>query len=322
MFFRVLAAFAALLMLASSSSGAADGKVPRIGFLTRMFHTPALKEAFHQGLRELGYVEGKNIVVEWRNAARDEELQALAAELVRMKVDLIVTSSTPAAHAAVQATKTIPIVFTATGDPVATGLVTSLAKPGTNATGVSIMTTEVASKRLDLLHQLAPRAQRVVFIANLRNPASQVAIKALHRVAQALGIEVEALDVREPPQLASALRSATWKSADAAYVGGDLFFLGAGETIAQAVRSARMPAVFPWREYHEYGVVMSFGANLKDVMRRGAYYVDRVLKGAKPADLPVEQASQFELVIDLRAARAMGIEVPQTLLQRADEVLR
>jgi putative ABC transport system substrate-binding protein len=317
-----LIALGAAFWTIARSSSALENRLPRIGLLTRMLPNRSLIDGFHQGLRELGYVEGTNILVEWRNASADDELPALAAELVRMKVDVIVTSSTPAARAAVEATKSIPIVFTATGDPVATGLVASLARPGHNATGVSIMTTELVSKRLDFLHQLAPQARRVVFLANFGNPSTQAARASLHASAQSLGIKLEPLDVRRPQQLADALRSAAWKSADAALISGELSHLGHGAMIAQAVRAARKPAIFPWREYHEYGVVMSYGPVLKDVLGRGAYYVDKILKGANPSELPVEQISKFDLVIDLRAARSMGIVVPKTLLYRADEVIR
>jgi putative ABC transport system substrate-binding protein len=226
------------------------------------------------------------------------------------------------ARAALEATKTIPIVFTAAGDPVATGLVSSLARPGANATGVSIVTTELVSKRLDLLHQLAPRARGVVFLANFANPATAMSIGPLRASARALGIKLETLDVRHGEAVANALRSATWKSADAAIIGGDIYFIGEGARIAQAVRDAKMPAIFPWREYHTFGAVMSYGVDLTGVFRRAAYFVDRILKGAKPSDLPVEQVSTFDLIIDLRVAREMGIKVPQELLFRADQVIR
>jgi putative ABC transport system substrate-binding protein len=317
------AAVAAALGLLLAASGVAGDKMPRIGLLTLMLPNPSLKEAFQQGLHELGYVEDNNIVVEWRNAiSSDEELPALAAELVSSKVDVIVTESTSATRAALQATKTIPIVFAAAGDPVRTGLVESLARPGANATGVSILATELASKRLDFLHQLAPSARRVVYLTDLGNPGSRVALGPLQALAKTLGIKLETLDVRNPQGVDSALRSAAWKSADAVQMGGGIFFLGQGAKIAQDVRASKRPAIFPYREYHEFGVLMSYGADLKGVFRRAAYYVDRILKGAKPSELPVEQISKFDLVIDLRVAREQGIKVPQELLFRAEEVIR
>jgi putative ABC transport system substrate-binding protein len=287
-----------------------------------MFPDRSLIEGFHEGLRELGYVEGKNIRIEWRNSVRDDELAALAAELVGMKPNVIVTATTPAALAAIQATKTIPIVFTAAGDPVSTGLVVSLAAPGRNATGVSILTTELISKRLDLLHQLVPSSRRVVYLVNAANPASRLSIGFLRETAKRLHIEVKTLNVRQPEAVENGLDSAIWKSADAALIGSDLIFVGQAATIAQAVRAANLPAIFPWREYHKHGVLISYGANLKEVLRRGAYYVDKVLKGAKPGDLPVEQVSKYELVINLHVAREMNIKMPQELLLRADEVIR
>ena len=288
-----LIAVGAALWAVARTGSALENRLPKIGLLTRMLPSRSLIDGFQQGLRELGYEEGKNILIEWRNAsAGDDELSALAAELVRMKVDVIVTSSTPAALAAVGATKSIPIVFTATGDPVATGLVASLARPGSNATGVSIMTTELVSKRLDFLHQLAPQAQRAVFLANFGNPSTQAARASLHASAQSLGIRLEQLDVRRPQQLEDAFRSANWKSAEAVLISGELSSLAHGAMIARAVRAAGKPAIFPWREYHEYGVVMSYGPILKDVLGRGAYYVDKILKGANPAELPVEQISK------------------------------
>ena len=318
-----LAAISAALALLLAASCPAGDKVTRIGLLTRMLPNPSLTGAFQEGLRELGYVEGKNIVVDTRNSiGSDEELLALAAELVSSKVDVIVSESTPATRAALAATKTIPIVFAAVGDPVGTGLIESLARPGANATGVSILNTELNSKRLDLLHQLAPSARHVVLVNDYGNPSVRVGIGPLQALAKTLGIRLELLDVRSPGGVDSALRSAAWKSADAVQMGAGMFFIGQGAKIAQDMRASRRPAIFPYREYHDFGVLMSYGVDLKAVFRRAAYYVDRILKGAKPSELPVEQISKFDLVIDLRVAREQGIKVPQELLYRADEVIR
>ena len=252
-----LTAVSAAMGLLLAASGATEDKVTRIGLLTRMSPIPSLTEAFGQGLRELGYVEGKSIVVVTRNSiSSDEELPALAAELVNSKVDVIVTVGTPATRATLAATKTIPVVFAAVGDPQGAGLVESLARPGGNATGVSMLNTELNSKRLDLLHQLAPSARHVVIVTDYGNPSVTVGIGPLQALAKTLGIKLEALDVRNPRGVDSALRSAAWKSADAVQVGGSVFFIGQGAKIAQDVRASKRPAIFPYREYHDFGVLM------------------------------------------------------------------
>lgn len=315
-----LAAISAGLALLLPASDAAEDKVTRIGLLTRMLPNPSLTEAFHQGLRDLGYVEGGNIVVEWRNAVgSDDELISLAAELVRSKVDIIVSESTPATRATLHATKTIPVVFIV-GDPLGAHLVDSLARPGANATGVSILSSELISKRFDFLHQLAPSARRVALLADLAN--QRTFLGPLQAATKALGIQLQTVDVSNPQRIDTALRSAAWKSADAVQVGGGIFLIGQGAKIAQDLHLSKRPAIFPYREYHEFGVLMSYGADLKTVFRRAAYYVDKILKGTKPSELPVEQISKFDLVIDLRVAREQGIKVPQELLFRADEVIQ
>ncbi len=310
------------LWLAHATPGTPQGKVPRIGFLTRC---PVWfdEQGFKQGLRELGYVEGKTILIEWRRILENvDQLHPAADELVRSGVDVMVTCSTEATRAAIDATKTIPIVFTGLGDPVVAGLAASIAKPEANATGVSVLATELYPKRLDLLRQLVPHARRVAFIVNLSSPGSAVALKPLEAASKTLNIQLKVYNTRTAQEVESALRTMPWTSIDGLLSAGDSVVAGQGAKIAQAVRKARVPAVFPWRQFHEYGVLMSYGPDPKDLMRRGAYYVDRILKGAKPADLPIEQASKVDLVIDLRVARETGIKVPQELLYRADEVIR
>ena len=320
----LLAIFGAALALSLAAGGAAADRIPRIGFLTGMPPWPA-EEGFREGLRELGYVEGKNIFIEWRRPREgDEGLQPLAAELVRMKVDIIVTFRTPPARAALSATNTIPVVFIGVADALRSGLVTNLARPGANGTGVSLLSSELALKRLDLLRQLAPHATTVAYLTNRANLVTGPQVVDMRSAAAALGIDLEVFDVRsaKEAEVDAALREIPWKTIGALQVGGDWILIPQGAKLAKAVRDARIPAIFPYREYHEHGVVMSYGPNLRDVLRRGAYYVDRLLKGAKPSDLPVEQVSKIELIIDLRAARSMGIRVPQTLLYRADQVIR
>ena len=310
------------LCLAFAAPAEAQQGIPHIGFLSHCTSSFD-EEGFKQGLRELGYVEGKTIDIAWRRFLTDaKQLRFAADELVRAKVAIIVTCSTPATRAALEATRTIPVIFAAAGDPVATGLAASLSSPGANATGVSIQGSDLAAKRLDLLRQLAPRARRVAFIATRSNSGSIPAMQALNAAAKTLHIKLETYNTRSAEALDSALRAIPWKSIDGALVGADLVTLARGEKIAQAIRKARLPAVFPWRQFHEYGALISYGPDSRQLMRRGAYYVDKILKGAKPADLPVEQVSKVDLVIDLRVARETGIEVPPELLYRADEVIR
>jgi ABC-type uncharacterized transport system substrate-binding protein len=319
-----LARFGVVLALSFATSDAAPDRIPRVGVLTSMPPWSA-EDGFREGLREFGYVEGKNILIEWRRSREgDEGLEPLAAELVRMKTDVIVTFRTPPTRAALKATSTIPVVFTGVADALQSGLVTSLARPNANATGITLLSTELAPKRLDLLRQLAPRARKVAYLVNRANQVSVPQVDALRKAALALGLDLEIFDVRNAGQteVAAAVREMQRKAVDALIVGSDAILLSSGAKIAQAVHAGKIPAIFPWREYHEYGVVMSYGPDLRDGLHRGAYYVDRLLKGAKPADLPVEQVSKVELIIDLRAARSMGIRVPETLLYRADQVIR
>jgi putative ABC transport system substrate-binding protein len=320
---RILLAVGAASWLVPQQRSFAEGKLPRIGFLSPLPPNVSLEAGLGEGLSELGYIEGSNILIERRHAHHaDEELLRLAQDLVQVNVDIMVTLSSQAARAAVAATKKIPVVFTLVGDPVATGLVSSLAKPGANATGVSLLATELAPKRLDILRQLAPRTQQVVHIINLGNPSSAQQVAPLRAAAKALGIKLDIIDVRNPRELEATLRASAWRAADAMLIGGDTLFVVEGAKIAQAVRHAKIPAIFPWRDFHEYGVLISYGPALKDVLRRGAYYVDKILRGAKPSDLPVEQVSKFDLVVNLRLAQSMRITVPQELLYRADEVFR
>ena len=242
-------------------------------------------------------------------------------ELVQTKPDLIVTFGTPAARAALEATKTIPVVFIGAADAVGTGLVPSLARPGGNATGVSLLGTELGSKRLDLLRQLAPRARRVAYLVDLANPASAVQAKSLNAAALSLGIKLETFNATNAGEISKALRTIPWKQIDGVLIGGDPIFLAEGAKIARAVRAGKVPALFPYRDFHEYGVLMSYSPDLREVIRLSAHYVEKILKGANPADLPVEQVSKVDLIVDLRVADELGINVPQEILFRADEVM-
>ena len=316
-----LNALGAAPWLAAAVYSAAQEKVPKIGFLGRVESHSEAKEGFQQGLRELGYVEGKNIVIEWRTTlGYEDELRPLAAELVQIAPDVIVTYGTPAARAVLEETKIIPVVFAGVGDPIATGLVANLARPEANGTGVSLLSSELGVKRLDLLRQLVPRARRVAYLVDLANPSGAVQAKAVQATAQSLGIKLDTYNARNAAGIEAVLRAIPWKSTDGMLVGA-VFFTDAAK-IAKAVRAARVPAVFSFPSFHEHRVLMSYGPDLRKVSSRAAYYVDRILKGAKPSDLPVEQVSQIELIIDLRVARELGIKVPQELLFRADRVIR
>ena len=279
------------------------------------------EEGLRQGLRELGYVEGRNLTIERRLAATNDALQSGAADLVRSRVDLIVAFSTAAARAALSETSTIPVVFIS-GDPVGTNLAESLARPGANGTGVSTLSTELIPKRLELLRQVAPRMRRVILLGNPTTPLYAGALKAAQEAALTLHVHIIALDARNADELNMALQAIQRSSADAFIAGSDLLFLANKKKIAVAVVKAKLPGMFPWRDYHEAGVLMSYGASPKELGRQAAAYVDKILKGAKPAELPIEQMSKYELVIDLRVARELGIKVPQDLLLRADEVIR
>ena len=301
----------------------AEDKIARIGFLARARPEWSEMRGLDEGLRERGYIEGKNILIERRyTLAFDDELSSLAVELVRANPDVIVTYGTPSAVAVRNATKTIPIVFTAAGDPLATGLAASLARPGGNATGVSIISTELSAKRLDLLKQLAPRLRKATYLSAVSNPFSASGVRSMQAAAKALQLKLDVVNVRRHEDVAAAIGAMSWKSIGGLVVGGDPIFLAEGARIAEAVRKARVPAVFPWRQFQEYGVVMIYDTDLKDVLRRGAYFVDRILKGTSPAELPVEQVSTTTLIIDLRAAREQRIKVPEELVYRADQVIR
>jgi putative ABC transport system substrate-binding protein len=296
--------------------------MPRIGVLLPQILASPAEAGLREGLREQGYVEGQNIAVEWRRIGNSvEDAMPHAIELVRSKPDLILALSTAAARAVMQTTSTIPIVFQS-GDPIATGLTGSLARPSANATGVSVATPQLTAKRLDLVHQLIPHARRVAFLRNPSNAVLPAQFAEAQKAARQLGLRLETFDARGTDDLDAALRALQRSAPHAVLVASDLGLLTEKAKITSAIRKARIPAVFPWKEYHEDGALMSYGPDLKDTLRLAASYVARILKGAKPADLPVEQVSQFELIIDLRLARELKLEVPQSLLLRANEVIR
>jgi putative ABC transport system substrate-binding protein len=293
-----------------------SGKTARIGFLVRV-STPF--DAFREGLRELGYVEGQNIAIEYRSAdGKDERLPGLAAELVRLKVDVIVAVSPPATEAAKQATSTIPIVFPVSGDPVAEGFVASLARPGGNLTGLATIGPELVGKQLELLKAVAPKVSRV---AVLQSPSQQVQRQA-EDAARALGVQLQVLKARTSSEIEAAFASMRSQRAGAVLVMRDaLFFAQQTQIVALAAKS-RLPAVYGFREQAEAGGLMAYGASTPQLFRRAATYVDKILKGAKPADLPVEQPTKFELVINLKTAKTLGLTIPPSLLGQADQVIQ
>jgi putative ABC transport system substrate-binding protein len=301
-------------------------KVARIGYLgDTPAASPHLREAFLQGVRDLGYVEGRNVVIEYRYAeGKRERLPALAAELVARKVDVIVAPNTPQALAAKQATRTLPIVFTVAADPVASGLVTSLARPGGNVTGLSILAPELIGKCLEQLTQAVPGVSRVAVLwqpGAVGERTEKDMLKGAGVAARALGVRLQFVEARGPENFDSAFSEMTRARAGALTVlGTPMFSTERGHLVDLAAKN-RLPAVYPWREFVDAGGLMSYGPNLADSFRRAATYVDKILKGAKPADLPVEQPTKFELVINLKTAKTLGLTIPQSVLGRADEVI-
>ena len=298
-------------------------KVPTVGFLGQS--TPLGESeraaAFAQRLRELGWVEGRTIAIEYRWAAgRNERLAEIAAEFVQLKMDVIVTGGTPPVLAAMQATSIIPVVFASAGDPVGTGLVASLARPGGNVTGLSVLAVDLASKRLDLLREVVSGFGRLAIMGNVGNPIILNELAELQAAAGRLGLQVDRLEIQRPQDIAPALEAVKGR-ADAVYVCQDLLTVGNRMRINTLALGARLPVMHASREHIEAAGLMSYGPNFLDLYRRAGDYVDKILRGAKPGDLPVEQPTKFDLVINLTTARALGLIIPELLLARADEVI-
>jgi putative ABC transport system substrate-binding protein len=316
----LIAAATTLSMLPVLAPAGAAPTIVRIGVL--MPSGSDSETGLREGLSELGYIEGENLRIESRPYAQSTDaLQSAAADLVRSGVDVIVAVGTQAARAALSATSTIPVVFLS-GDPVASGLAASLARPGANATGVSTQTTELMAKRLELLRQIVPRIRRANLLVNPDNPLHAAVLDETRKVARTLRIDIIPLNARNADELDAALRGIRRNGADAFIVTSDTFFRVSKDKIGNAVRKAKLPTLVPTKDYQGDGVLMSYGPSLSWGAHRAAAYVDKILKGARPAELPIEQVSKFELVIDLRAAHELGIKVPQELLVRADEVIR
>ena len=322
----VVALLAIFLLAAPLAADAqAPAKVPRIGYLTPRSLTDStyLLESLRQGLRELGYVEGQTIAIEYRFAEeRPERLPALAAELVRLKVDVIVTGASPAPEAAKQATSAIPIVFAVAADPVATGLVASIARPGGNITGLANMATEVVGKQLELLKEVVPKVSRVAILWNPNNLGQSAVLRGAEGAARTLGLQLHIVQAHTPAEIDAAFAAMRSQHTGGVLVLRDGLFLAQRTQVAALATKSRLPAIYGFRESAEAGGLMAYGANVPLMYRRAATYVDKILKGAKPADLPVEQPTKFDLVINLKAAKALGLTIPPSLLQRADEVIQ
>jgi len=300
------------------------GKVPRIGFLFYGSPGPSPEiDAFRQGLRELGCIEGQNITIEYLFASgRVERLPELAAELVRLKLDVIVTPGTPASVAAKQATSTIPIVFAGVADAVGAGLVVNFARPGGNITGLTGISAELGGKRLELLNKVAPKPSRVAVLYNPADRSNVLVLKELQESARALRLTLQPLGVRGPGEFEGAFVAMSRKGAHALFGAAGVLTTEHRKTIVDLAAKSRIPAMWGERQFVDAGGLMSYAVNFYDQVRRAATYVDKILKGAKPADLPVEQPTKFELVINLKTAKALGLTVPPSLLQRADEVIQ
>ena len=279
--------------------------------------------AFRQGLRDAGYVEGRDFVIEWRSANGDyARVPELAADLVQRRVDVIVTESTVAAKAVKKATSTIPIVMAIVADPVGSGLVTSLAHPGGNVTGVSLMTAELAVKRLQLLKDAIPGLTRVAVLWNPGTPFHKQAVEDLNAVAPSLSLELKFVSALKPDDVGPAISTVIQAHAQALYVLDDPLFFAHRMTLLKLASQARLPVVYGERSFVDAGGLMSYGTNIGDLIRRSAGYVVKILKGAKPGDLPIEQPTKFELVVNLKTAKALGITIPESILLRVDEVIK
>jgi ABC-type uncharacterized transport system substrate-binding protein len=324
-----LTAILALTLLTAPVAAEAQpvGNIPRIGYLVGNPATasPRLAEAFREGLRELGRVEGKNIVIEYRFAeGKFELLPALAADLVRQKVDVLVGDSTPSSVAARDTTRTIPIVFAASADAVGSGLVASLARPGGNVTGLSFLGPETVAKCLQLLKEAVPGITRAAVLSHTGNPSEatrKIILKETEAAARALAMRLQFLEVRGPDEFERAFSEMARARVGGLVVVTSAMFLSERRRLVELAAKNRLPAVYPWREPVDAGGLLAYGPNLPDLYRRAAGYVDRILKGAKPADMPVEQPTKFELVINLKTAKALGLTLPPSVLARADEVI-
>ena len=314
--------FVVVLAVAVITEAQQPKKVHRIGFLApgSLSAYSTQIEAFRHGLRDLGYIEEKNIAVEYRYPERN--FDQLAGELVRLKLDVIVVGGMAAIRAVKQATSTIPIVMAAVGDAVGSGFVTSLARPGGNITGLSFLSPEVRGKQLELLKELFPKVSRVVVFHDPTFYPVSKSLTEMEIVSRSLGLQVQFLEVRSPDEFEGAFKIAVEKRAGALLISAHPVFSVNRKRLADLVAKGGLPAMYPWREFVEAGGLIAYGPSLEDLYRRAAVYVDKILKGTKPADLPVEQPTKFEFIINLKAAKQIGLTIPQSVLYRADKVIK
>jgi len=300
-----------------------QGKVWRVGFLIPTSSNASRYHAFPQGMRELGYVEGRNLVIELRSAeGKFERLPDLATELVKLKPDVIVTGGSPATSAAQKATITVPIVMAATNDAVLSGFVKSLARPGGNITGISDLALDLSAKDLEILLSVMPKLSRLAVLINPGNLSLATIVKSLQTAALKTAVEILPSEARTPQEIENAFSMMIRQKAGAVFVPIDAFFIQQAGQIADLVAKYRIPSMFLAREHVEAGGLMCYGPSLNECYRQAATYVDKILKGAKPGDLPVEQPTKFELVINLKTAKALGLTIPQSVLLRAEEVIQ
>jgi putative ABC transport system substrate-binding protein len=314
-----------LLTAVSIAQAQQPAKIPRIGYLSGppLSVIVARIEAFRQGLRDLGYVEGKNIIIEWRSAdGKFDRLPELAADLVRFKVDVIVSPGPTDTRAAKNATNTIPIVMAQDSDPVGSGFVASLARPGGNITGLASLSPEMSGKQLELLKEIVPKLSRLAIIGNSTNPGDAQALRETVLAAGSFGVYLQYLDVLDPRAIESTFQAATKGRADALLVLGNPLLNAYRKQVVDLTVKHRLPATYTRPEFVEAGGLMTYGTSYTDLSRRAAMYVDKILRGAKPADLPVEQPRKFEFVINLKTAKQIGLTIPPNVLARADKVIR
>jgi putative tryptophan/tyrosine transport system substrate-binding protein len=321
----LLALSATLFALCLPADAQQQTKVPRIGYLggASLSAIPKRVEAFREGLRELGYVEGKNIVIEWRWAeGKPDRLPDLAAELVRLKVDLIISAGPVVTPSLKAATKTIPIVMAQDNDPVGNGFVASLARPGGNITGLATLAPELSGKQLELLKEIIPKLSRVAVLGSSTEPGNAQTLREIELAAEALKLKIQSLDVLGPKDFETAFQGAKKGRAEASLVLVSSVFNSHRTQVIEYAAKSQLPAIFYTAEYAELGGLMAYGTSYTDLYRRTATYVDKILKGAKPADLPIEQAKKFEFVINLKTAKQIGLTIPPNVLARADRVIR
>ena len=324
---KILSFALAAVILASAHLAEAQqpAKVPRVGLLLQGTSTSLMTrlEGFQQGLREQGYVEGKNITLEQRfDEDMEERLPTLAADLVQLRVDVIVAAATPAVKAAKQATVTIPIIIVHSADPVALGLVASLARPGGNVTGLSSASPDYSGKQLELLKEAVPKLSRIAVLWNAANPGTAIAFREMQDAARALKLPLQSLQVRQTEDLAPAFKAVTGQRAVGLVTLLDPLVVSQRIRIVELAAARRLPAIYPTKEFVEAGGLMAYGADLTDSYRRAAIFTDKILKGAKPANLPVEQPTKFSFAINLKTAKALGVTIPQSVLYRADKVIK